>query len=261
MGSPGLGDRAAPPLPRPSPPAPLSPARAESQSSKAQPERSKKELFVSDLRTRGFKVARERPGNPPPSPPGTRGWGGWGRWGWTRRLPPSTPSLIQLFSFNRPSFPSAPLFPANLLLLKGPRFPSPPGRRAGGSRINPPPGLSPFPSPAAPGLSLAGLCARARWGRGPSRPLPVYPVGIRPGAGTGEGEGGQAPLFKLVSFPRRRPRLGLLCEGVCPDRPTHPAPPSLGGWGRLLKGSEPGSGAWGLGPRRGLGVGQGFGVL
>lgn len=73
MGSPGLGVRAAPPLPRPSPPAPRSPARAESQSSKAQPERSKKELFVSDLRTRGFKVAPERPGNPPPSPPGT--WG------------------------------------------------------------------------------------------------------------------------------------------------------------------------------------------
>lgn len=73
MGSPGLGVRAAPPLPRPSPPAPRSPARAESQSSKAQPERSKKELFVSDLRTRGFKVAPERPGIPPPSPRGT--WG------------------------------------------------------------------------------------------------------------------------------------------------------------------------------------------
>lgn len=70
MGSPGLGVRAAPPLPRPSPPALCSPARAESQSSKAQPERSKKELFVSDLRTRGFKVAPGRPRYPPLAAPG-----------------------------------------------------------------------------------------------------------------------------------------------------------------------------------------------
>ena len=156
-----------------------------------------------------------------------------GEGGGDAEAPPSPPSLIQPFSFNRPSLPSAPLFPANLLLLKGPRFPSPPsvgGRGAAG--LTPLPlGLSPFPSPAAPGLSQAGLCARARWGRGPSRPLPVYPVGIRPGAGTGEGEGGRAPLFKLVSFPRRRPRLGLLCAGVCPDRPTHPAPPLWAGGG------------------------------
>lgn len=69
MGNPGLGVRAVPPLPRLSPPAPRSPARTESQSSKAQPERSKKELFVSDLRTRGFKVAPERPGYLPPAPP------------------------------------------------------------------------------------------------------------------------------------------------------------------------------------------------
>lgn len=73
MGSPGLGVRAAPPLPRPSLLAPRSPARAESQSSKAQPERSKKELFVSDLRTRSFKVAPERLGNPLPSSLGA--WG------------------------------------------------------------------------------------------------------------------------------------------------------------------------------------------
>lgn len=201
MGSPGLGDRAAPPLPRPSPPASLSPARAESQSSKAQPERSKKELFVSDLRTRGFKVARERPGNPPPSPPGTRGWGGWGRWGWTRRLPPSTPSLIQLFSFNRPSFPSAPLFPANLLLLKGPRFPSPApvgGRGAAGLT---PPRLSPFPSPAAPGLSLAGLCARARWGRVPAAPCPSTPSESGPGRGRGRGKGARRRCSNLFPSP------------------------------------------------------------
>lgn len=190
MGSPGLGDRAAPPLPRPSPPAPLSPARAESQSSKAQPERSKKELFVSDLRTRGFKVARERPGNPPPSPPGTRGWGGWGRWGWTRRLPPSTPSLIQLFSFNRPSFPSAPLFPANLLLLKGPRFPSPPGRRAGGSRINPP-RTFPLPLPRRP-RALAGWTLRpSALGEG-SQPPPARLPRRNPARG-GDGGGGRGP--------------------------------------------------------------------
>lgn len=43
--------------------------------------------------------------------------------GGTRRFPPP-PFLTLLFSFNPPSFPSAPLYPANLLLLKGPRFPS-----------------------------------------------------------------------------------------------------------------------------------------
>lgn len=76
------------------------------------------------------------------------------------------------------------------------------------------------------------------------------------GGDEGGGEGGRAPLFKLVSFPRQRPRLGLLCAGVCPDRPTHPTS-LLGGWGRLLKGSEWGSGARGLGPRRGRGWGRG----
>ena len=72
-GDPVLGVRATLPFPRPSPSAPRSPARAESQSSKAQPERSKKELFVSDLRTRGFKVAQERLGYPLPD---ARGAGG-----------------------------------------------------------------------------------------------------------------------------------------------------------------------------------------
>lgn len=48
--------------------------------------------------------------------------------------PPLPPSLTQLFSFNRPSCPSAPLFPANLLLLKGPRFPSPARLAGGGQR-------------------------------------------------------------------------------------------------------------------------------
>lgn len=150
-------------------------------------------------------------------------------------------------------FPPPLSSPPSCSSLRGQGSP-PPHRRAGGIRINPPHGLSPFPSPAAPGLAQAGLCARARGGRGPRRPLPVCPVGIRPGAGTREGEGGRAPLFKLVSFPRRRPRLRLLCAGVCPDRPTHPTS-LLGGWGRLLKGSELGSGARGLGPRRESGVG------
>lgn len=201
MGSPGLGDRAAPPLPRPSPPAPLSPARAESQSSKAQPERSKKELFVSDLRTRGFKVARESPGNPPPSPPGTRGWGGWGRWGWTRRLPPSTPSLIQLFSFNRPSFPSAPLFPANLLLLKGPRFPSPPGRRAGGSRIKPPPDFPPSPPPPPPGSRWLDFAPERAGGGVPAAPCPSTPSESGPGRGRGRGKGARRRCSNLFPSP------------------------------------------------------------
>lgn len=37
-------------------------------------------------------------------------------------------------SFSGPSFPSAPLFPAKLLLLKGPGFPSPPRSLGGGQQ-------------------------------------------------------------------------------------------------------------------------------
>lgn len=169
------------------------------------------------------------------------------------------PSPILRLSFSGPSFPSAPLFPAKLLLLKGPGFPSPPpDRRAGGSRINPPPTRTfpPSPPPPPPGLHRLDF-ARGEGASPPPARLPRR----NPARGGDEegGEGGRAPLFKLVSFPRRRPRLGLLCAGVCPDRPTHPTS-LLGGWGRLLKGSEWGSGARGLGPRRGAGVGQGCAV-
>lgn len=68
-------------------------------------------------------------------PPGRgRGLSRAGEAGWPRRLPPRPPFRTQLFSFNRPSFPSAPLFSANLLLLKGPRFPSPARPAGGGPR-------------------------------------------------------------------------------------------------------------------------------
>lgn len=153
-------------------------------------------------------------------------------------------------------FPPPLSSPPSCSSLRGQGSPPPPDRWAGGSRINPPShsDFPPSPPPPPPGLHRLDFAPGRAGGRGPRRPLPVCPVGIRPGAGTREGEGGRAPLFKLVSFPRRRPRLRLLCAGVCPDRPTHPTS-LLGGWGRLLKGSEQGSGARGLGLRRGSGVG------
>lgn len=69
---------------------------------------------------------------------------------WPPAPPPRHPALL----FQPAVSSLRHLFPANLLLLKGPRFPSPPsvgGRGAAG--LTPLPlGLSPLPSPAAPGL-------------------------------------------------------------------------------------------------------------
>lgn len=168
-------------------------------------------------------------------------------------LPDPAPLFQRAVFSLRPSLP-----PPSCSSLRGQGSPPPPIAGRGAAGLTPLPlGLFPLPLPRRPRACTGWTL---RWGRGPRRPLPACPVGIRPGAGTREGgEGGRAPLFKLVSFPRRRPRLGLLCAGVCPDRPTHPTS-QLGGWGRLLKGSEWGSGARGLGPRRGAGVGQGCAV-
>lgn len=186
-----------------------------------------------------------------------------GKVGGTRRLPPPrSPSLIQLFSFNRPSLPSAPLFPANLLLLKGPRFPSPPsvgGRGAAG--LTPPPTRTfPLPLPRRP-RALPGWTLRpGALGEG-SQPPPARLPRRNPARG-GDGGGGRGPGAAVQTCflpPAAAAATAPVCG--CVPRPAHPPrPPSLGGWGRLLKGSEPGSGAWGLGAEEGAGYGQGLGV-
>lgn len=154
-------------------------------------------------------------------------------------------------------FPPPLSSPPSCSSLRGQDSP-PPHRRAGGSRINPPShsDFPPSPPPPPPGSHRLDFAPGRAGGGGLAAPCPSAPSESGPGRGRGEGEGGRAPLFKLVSFPRRRPRLRLLCAGVCPDRPTHPTS-LLGGWGRLLKGSEQGSGARGLGPRKGVGSGVG----
>lgn len=176
-----------------------------------------------------------------------------GKVGWTLRPPLAPPpSLSSSLSTGR-LFPPPPCSPPTCSSLRGQGSPPPLRRRAGGSGINPPPNRTSPPPPPPPGSSGLDFVPGRAGGRGPSRPLPVHPVGIRPRAGTGEGEGGRAPLFKLVSFPRRRLRLRS-CVRVCaPTGP--PTPPPLCWWGRLLKGSEPGSGA--LGRRLGVGTEEG----
>lgn len=182
--------------------------------------------------------------------------------GGTRRLPLRPPSLIQLFSFNRPSFPSAPLFPANLLLLKGPRFPSPPVGGRGAAGLTPLPlGLSPLPSPAAPGLARAGLCARARWGEG-SQPPPARLPRRNPARG-GDGGGGRGPGAAVQTCflpPAAAAARAPVCG--CVPRPAHPPRPPARRVGAALKGLRAGLRRLGIGAEEGgRGVGQGCGVL
>lgn len=265
MGSPRLGVRAAPPLPRPSPPAPpasRSPSRAESQSSKAQPERSKKELFVSDLRTRGFKVAPGRPGYPPPASPGPGveegGEGGGSRGGSPPWPPPSSASL----STGR-LFPPPPSSPPTCSSLRGQGSPTPSVGGRGAAGLTPLPlGLSPLPSPAAPGLARAGLCARARWGEG-SQPPPTRLPRRNPAWG-GDGGGGRGPGAAVQTCflpPAAAAARAPVCG--CVPRPAHPPRPPLA-WrvGSALKGLRTVLQRLGIGDEEGgRGVGQGYGVL
>lgn len=176
--------------------------------------------------------------------------------GGMQRLPhrPS-PSPILRLSFSGPSFPSAPLFPAKLLLLKGPGFPSPPpiaGRGAAG--LTPLPlGLFPLPLPRRP-RACTGWTLRG--GRGPRRPLPVCPVGIRPGAGTKEG-GGRGPgaavqtcFLPPAAAAARAPMCG------CVPRPAHPPHLPARRVGAALKGLGVGLRRQGIGAEEG---GRGWG--
>lgn len=154
-GSPGLKS-AAPPPPPVSAGSSL-PACAESQSSKAQPERSKKELLFPTLERAALRSLRET--WDPSLAAGDLGLRRVGKVGGGREAPPSFPlPHPAFFSFNRPSLPSAPSSPPTCSSLRD-QF-SPPLRsgRGGGSRINPPPTrLFPFPPPppGSPRLDFA----------------------------------------------------------------------------------------------------------
>lgn len=124
-----------------------------------------------------------------------------------------------------------PLFPAKLLLLKGPGFPSPPpiaGRGAAG--LTPLPlGLFPLPLPRRP-RACTGWTLRG--GRGPRRPLPVCPVGIRPGAGTREGgKGAGRRCSNLFPSPGGGRGSGSYVRVCAPTGPPTPPPCSAGGGG------------------------------
>lgn len=162
-----------------------------------------------------------------------------GEVGWTRRLPPRPPFRTQLFSFNRPSFPSAPLFSANLLLLKGPRFPSP--ARVGGrgaTGLTPLPlGLSPLSSPPSPPPGSSGWTLRrgALGGGVPAAPCPSTPSESGPGRGRGRGKGAGRRCSNLFPSPGGGCGSAPVCG--CVPRPAHPPRPPSARWvGAALKG-------------------------
>lgn len=178
-----------------------------------------------------------RRGRRPGVEKGGKDWEGGGE---NAEAPSSSfPLLDPAPLFQRAVFSSAPLFPAKLLLLKGPGFPSPPVRWAGGSRINPPPTRTfpPSPPPPPPGLHRLDFApGRAggwgwRW-RGPRRPLPVCPVGIRPGAGTREGgKGAGRRCSNLFPSPGGGRGSGSYVRVCALTGPPTPPPCSAGGGG------------------------------
>lgn len=157
-----------------------------------------------------------------------------------QRLPhrPS-PSSILLLSFSGPSFPPPLSSPPSCSSLRGQGSPPPPVRWAGGSRINPPPTRTfpPSPPPPPPGLHRLDFApGRAggwgwRW-RGPRRPLPVCPVGIRPGAGTREGgKGAGRRCSNLFPSPGGGRGSGSYVRVCALTGPPTPPPCSAGGGG------------------------------
>lgn len=136
-------------------------------------------------------------------------------------------------SFSGPSFPSAPLFPAKLLLLKGPGFPSPPGRRAGGSRINPPShsDFPPSPPPPPPGSHKLDFAPGRRGGGGLAAPCPSAPSESGPGRGRGRGKGAGRRCSNLFPSPGGGRGSGSYVRVCAPTGPPTPPPCSAGGGG------------------------------
>ena len=173
--------------------------------------------------------------------------------------PPSSSSSLSTGRL----FPPPPSSPPTCSSLREPRFPSPPsvgGRGAAG--LTPPPSRTfPLPLPRRP-RALSGWTLRlGALGEG-SQPPPARLPRRNPARG-GDGGGGRGPGAAVQTCflpPAAAAATAPVCG--CVPRPAHPPrPPSLGGWGRLLKGSEPGSGAWGSGAEEGAGCGQGLGTL
>lgn len=232
MGNTGLGVRAAPPLPRPSP---RSPARTESQSSKAQPERSKKELFVSDLRTRGFKVAQGRLGYSPPTR--AEAWElrrvgkmGGGCRGSLFVLPPLTDSAP--LSAGR-LFPPPLSSPPSCSSLRGQGSPPPPIAGRGAAGLTPPPTRTfPLPLPRRP-RACTGWTLRpgARGGGGLAAPCPSAPSESGPGRGRGRGKGAGRRCSNLFPSPGGGRGSGSYVRVCAPTGPPTPPPCSAGGGG------------------------------
>lgn len=180
-----------------------------------------------------------------------------GKVGGTRSLPRHPPSSPCSSLSTGRLFPPPPSSPPSCSSLRGQGSPPPLGRRAGGSGINPPPTRTfPLPLPRRP-RARAGWTLRpgALGGGVPAAPCPSTPSESGPGRGRGRGKGAGRRCSNLFPSPG-----GGRCSGSCvrvcaPTGPPTPPPPLLGGWGRLLKGSERDSGAWGSGPMRGAGVG------
>lgn len=188
-----------------------------------------------------------------------RGLGKVGGHGGSPFVPP--PSSSSSLSTGR-LFSPPPSSPPTCSSLRGQCSPPPSGGGRGAAGLAPLPlGLPPPPLPRRPRALAGWTLRRSALGEG-SQPPPARLPRRNPAWG-GDGGGGRGPGAAVQTCflpPAAAAARAPVCG--CVPRPAHPPrPPLLGGWGRLLKGSELVCGACGLGPRRELGVGQGFGVL
>lgn len=137
-------------------------------------------------------------------------------------------------SFSGPSFPSAPLFPAKLLLLKGPGFPSPPpiaGRGAAG--LTPPPTRTfPFPLPRRPRARTGWTLRPGARGEGASPPPARLPRrNPARGGDEGRGKGAGRRCSNLFPSPGGGRGSGSYVRVCAPTGPPTPPPCSAGGGG------------------------------